>query len=122
MEFAQFILLNAVDLESILRTDESYFSLSGNVSKHNCSMWSSEKPKEVSRRDMHLPKVCVWYGFSESYRLTPFFFSATITGQNYTVMLRNHALPEIRRKRKMTTTMFQLKSGHFWLKIFQKSG
>ena len=107
MDFANFILSDPVLLESILWTDESYFSLSGSVCKHNCVIWASEKPKETLAHDMHAPKVCVWFGFSAQYSLTPFFFESTITGENYKDMLEKHVVPQIRRQRRLTSTVFQ---------------
>ena len=105
--FARFLLSGAVDLESILWTDESYFSMAGHVNRHNCIVWGSEKPREVIAEDIHAPKVCVWFGYSAQYRLTPFFFPGTVTGENYTNMLRCHVMPQIRRKRRMDSTIFQ---------------
>lgn len=105
--FAQFMLSGGVDLESILWTDESYFSLSGHVNRHNCVVWGSEKPREIIERDVHAPKVCVWFGYSAQYRLTPFFFPDTVTGENYAEMLRNHVVPQIRRKHRLQSTIFQ---------------
>ena len=103
--FALFLLSGAVDLESILWTDESYFSMAGHVNRHNCIVWGSEKPREVIAEDIHAPKVCVWFGYSAQYRLTPFFFPGTVTGENYTNMLRCHVMPQIRRKRRMDSTI-----------------
>ena len=56
---------------------------------------------------MHAPKVCVWFGYSAQYRLTPFFFPVTVTGENYVDMLRSHVVPQIRRKHRMESTVFQ---------------
>ena len=39
--------------------------------------------------------------------MTPYFFPGTVTGENYADMLRNHVVPQIRRKRRMESTIFQ---------------
>lgn len=107
VSFAQFLLSGEIDLESILWTDESYFSMAGHVNRHNAIVWGSEKPRKVIEADIHAPKVCVWFGYSARYRLTPFFFPSTVTGENYTEMLREHVIPQIRRKRRLNSTVFQ---------------
>ena len=107
VSFARFLLSGVVDLESILWSDESYFSISGRVNRHNSIVWGSEKPREVIETDIHAPKVCVWFGYSAQYRLTPFFFPSTVTGENYRNMLRDHVIPQIRRHHRMDSTVFQ---------------
>lgn len=107
IEFAHFMLSQEVDLESVLWTDESYFSLSGTVTRHNSIIWGSQRPEQTVQTNMHAPKVCVWFGYSARYRLTPYFFRATVTGDNYTEMLRSHVIPEIMRKNQLETTTFQ---------------
>ena len=72
--FARMMMENNIDLENVLWTDESYFSLSG-------------------------PKLCVCSGYSARHRLQTFFFPATINEENYTEMLSAHVLPQLRRKR-----------------------
>ena len=107
VEFANLILNSQIDLDTILWTDESYFNLSGQVYKHNSIIWAAEKPKVSYAVDMHAPKMIVWFGFSSKFKLTPFFFPATVTGENYSAMLKNHVIPELRRKRKLSITTFQ---------------
>ena len=107
IEFANLMSSGAIDLDKVLWTDESYFSLTGHVYKSNCTIWGTEKPRPSISIDVHAPKICVWFGFSACYRLTPFFFPATVTGQNYADMLDNHVFPEMRRKRKMSSTIWQ---------------
>ena len=55
----------------------------------------------------HAPKVCVWFGYTAQFRLTPFFFPGTVTGENYSNMLRDHVIPQIRRRRRINSTVFQ---------------
>lgn len=105
--FARLMLSNNIDLENVLWTDESYFSLAGHVVRHNSIIWGSEKPRQTCDSDMHAPKVCVWFGYSARHRLQPFFFPATINGENYTEMLRSHVMPQLRRKRILTRTVWQ---------------
>ena len=75
VDFAQLMLSDEIDLESVLWTDESYFSLSGTVTRHNAIIWGSQRPTQSVRTTLHDPKVCVWFGYSARYRLTPYFFS-----------------------------------------------
>lgn len=107
MRFAQLMLSDEIDLESVLWTDESYFSLTGLVTRHNSIIWGSQRPEQSMSTTMHDIKVCVWFGYSARYRLTPYFFPATVTGENYTEMLRSHAIPEMRRKNQLEATTFQ---------------
>ena len=45
--------------------------------------------------------------FSAKKKLQPFFFDTTVNQVNYTDMLKNHLLPQLRSKRIMSTTTFQ---------------
>lgn len=106
-EFAEFALSGSINLEAVLWTDESYFSLSGSVIRHNSVIWACQKPTTTIAIPYQSQKVCVWFGYSATYRLTPYFFDTTVTGENYSEMLKNHVIPEIKRKRKLKQTSFQ---------------
>lgn len=56
---------------------------------------------------MHAQKLCVWFGFSAQYRLIPFFFKTAIREENYKDMLEKPAVPQIRRQRKLISTVCQ---------------
>ena len=62
-------------------------------------IWGSQKPRKTIYSDMHVPKLCVCFGYSARHRLQPFIFPATINEENYTEMLSAHVMPQLRRKR-----------------------
>lgn len=107
IDFANLILNGGIDLESIIWSDESYFSIAGQVYRHNSIIWGTEKPKKTYEIDMHSPKICVWFAYSAKLRLTPFFFPDTVTGENYAAMLKEHVIPELRRRRLLGKVVFQ---------------
>ena len=88
-------------------TDKSYFSLDGTVNRHNCTIWADQNPHKITTKGLHSEKVCVWMEYTSSYKLQPFFFTGTVNQHNYTDMLRTHLFPELRRRRKMSSVIFQ---------------
>ena len=107
VEFGNLILSDSVNLENILWTDESYFTLTGHVFRHSSIIWGTERPRTAFSIDMHCPKVCVWFGFSAHCKLTPFFFPGTVTGENYAEMLQTHVFPQLRTKNELNSVVFQ---------------
>lgn len=107
MNFANWMLRNHELLENVLWSDEAYFSLDGVVNKHNCVIWAFHNPHASITQSLHSPKVCVWMAFSASYKLTPFFFDDSVNGENYRAMLSDHMIPQLQRKKKMTSVVFQ---------------
>jgi len=107
VQYAQF-LLNKIDiLDSIMWTDEAYFSVNGYVHRKNCVIWGAERPKLTVQSALHSPQVCVWIGFTANAMLPPFFFTGTVTGDNYRDMLENHVFPELRRRHLINQVIFQ---------------
>ena len=94
-------------IDSILWSDEAYFTLDGCVNKHNCIIWGLEKPQRTLPRHLHSPKVCVWMESSSTCKLQPFFFPATVTGENYLELIRDHVIPQLRQQRKLGVITFQ---------------
>ena len=45
--------------------------------------------------------------FSASYKLTPFFFDGSVNDENYRAMLSDHMIPQLQRKKKMSSVRFQ---------------
>lgn len=107
VEFAQWLLQNPQLMPHILWSDEAYFSLNGVVNKHNCIIWAFENPRRSISESLHSPQVCVWMAVSMDYKLKPFFFPSTVTGASYLDMLQNHVIPQLQRKRKMSSVIFQ---------------
>ena len=46
-------------------------------------------------------------GFSARYKLTPIIFEERVTAQRYNQMLNEKVFPELRRRRKLQTLVFQ---------------
>lgn len=107
INFAEWVLDNSHLLDNVLWSDEAYFSLDGVVNRHNCIIWAHENPHRIITERLHSEKICVWMAFTSSYKLKPFIFEQTVNQDNYTDMLRNHAFPQIRQKRKMSSVIFQ---------------
>lgn len=107
LAFAEYLLAHEDIIDTILWTDEAYFSLDGRVNTHNCVIWAFEKPSQSLARHLHSPKICVWMGLTATFKLKPFFFPATVNADNYLDLLRDHVMPQLRRKRKMSTVVFQ---------------
>lgn len=107
LEFASHMLsLSSNELENILWTDEAIFRLDGVVNRHNCIFWGSERPRPVSQ-GLHANQVCVWMGFSKEFKLTPFFFDGTVTGESYHNMLTTQVIPQLRSSGKLSDIIFQ---------------
>ena len=107
LAFAEYLLAHEEIIENILWSDEAYFSLDGTVNTHNCVIWAFEKPTQTLQRHLHSPKICVWMALTANYKLKPFFFPNTVNSENYLALLRDHAIPQLRRKRKMRNVIFQ---------------
>ena len=82
-------------------------SMDGVVNRHNCVICAYENPHKVITKALHSPKDCVWMGFSAKHKLSPFFFDNTVDQHNYTAMLENYLLPQLKQKRICSSTIFQ---------------
>ena len=68
-------------IDSILWSDESYFSLGGGINTHNAIIWGDEKPSHIISTPLYPRKVCVWVGFTSIFMLDPIIFKeGTIDG------------------------------------------
>lgn len=77
-------------LDKIIWTDKAMFKLNGHVNRHNSIYWASENPRIDIERDFNAPGVCVWIGMSLFGIIVPFFFTSTVTGENYVEMLQDY--------------------------------
>ncbi|GFU85749.1 DUF4817 domain-containing protein [Trichonephila clavipes] len=83
---------------NILWTDESNFSLHGDVNNHNCPIWATSNPREYTQKPLRSPKGTAWCGFTGSFIIGPFFFETqcpvngwiteTVNAQRYLTLLR----------------------------------
>ncbi|KFM59960.1 hypothetical protein X975_14870, partial [Stegodyphus mimosarum] len=94
-------------LWKILWTDETYFHLTGYVNTQNCRIWATKNLLATHPVPLHPEEVTVWYGFTASFILQPYFFeqtdasdpvTATVTGQRYASLLRNHVIPALQQR------------------------
>ena len=89
-------------------SDEATFYLNGLVNKHNVRYWSETNPHVAIETVMNCPKINVWCAMSKNVIIGPYFFDdATVNGQNYLSMLRNFFVPEIKRRHKFSSIVFQ---------------
>lgn len=99
-------------LQKILWTDESHFHLNGCVNSWNFRIWSSVNPEEIQEQPLWSPKLTLWMGFTASFALKPFFFeengvTVSVTGERYRHMLESHVIPQLKTRRKFSTTWYQ---------------
>ena len=85
-------------LKKIVFTDESTFSVHGEVNRHNCRIWATENPHVTFEKPRVSPKTQVWCAVHYSQIVGPYFFEEpTVTGANYLECLRTFAIPQIRQ-------------------------
>ncbi|GFW50757.1 uncharacterized protein TNCV_3443991 [Trichonephila clavipes] len=114
----QFLSRLEVDPEcpwNIICTDEAHFHLDGSVNTHNCRIWETDNPLSTLRVPLHSTKVTVWWGFSASFILGPYFFeelgaggsvTCSITGQRYASLLRNKIIPDLQARQCLSRIIF----------------
>lgn len=122
LAFAHWVQENIDSLNNIIWSDEAYFSLDGNVNRHNCTIWAYENPHQQQHKSLHPQKLCVWIGFSATCKLQPFFFDTTVDQHNYGTMLEQHVFPELRRQKKINSSIFQHDGAppHYAISVRQK--
>ena len=96
-----------LSLNNILFTDEAHFYLHGDVNNQNMRYWSDENPRVIEEQPLHSPKVTVWMGVASFGVIGPYFFDGSFNGERYRNMLNEFFLPQLRRKRRITSTWFQ---------------
>lgn len=98
---------NDFPIDKVLFTDEAHFYLHGDVNTQNMRYWSSENPRIIQEKPLHSPKVTVWMGIASFDIIGPYFFEETVNGDRYRDMLATFVVPELKRRRKCSTTWFQ---------------
>ena len=95
-EFATWFIENQLD------------NLDGTVYTKNAFIWSDSNTHSQVETPIHLPKLCMWIGFSGKIIVPPFFIQiGTICGDSYLTMLQNHGVHFLKAHRKCSTTTFQ---------------
>lgn len=95
-EMMQILDNNVIQLENVLFSDESTFTLNGHVHRQNCRYWASENPHWM--RELHTQnrvKVNVWAGIIGEHVIGPFFMDGNLTGNNYLELLQNNVVPAL---------------------------
>ena len=82
------------------------FSLSGDINRLNCRIWSAQNPHHVMETEMHSPKICVWMGLSAKFGIQPYFFEGTVKSKDYLLMLKNHVIPQLKKRRAFSRIFF----------------
>lgn len=95
-------------LENVLFTDEAMFELNPSFNRQNCRFWGSERPANSSFVVKQFPKkLMVWIGFSKHVIVGPYFFDTSVNADSYLDMICNFVIPELKRRRKYSSTIFQ---------------
>ena len=95
-------------LENILFSDEAVFDLNPIINKQNCRIWSSSKPPAACFKTTSFPKKqMVWFGFTKHFHVGPYFFESNVTSETYCHMLKTFLIPQLKAKRKFSSTIFQ---------------
>lgn len=82
--------------KGILFSDEAYFTMNGEVNRHNCRYWSDANPTWVAPIREHSPaKVMVWCGIWDTRIIGPFFIYNTLTAPQYLMLLQDLVFPSI---------------------------
>ena len=106
-EFQQRIAADENFLNRLCFSDEATFHLSGRVNRHNCVFWDTSNPHAVQEVPIKSPGITVWCGLFCDQIIGPFFFESTVTSKSYKEMLEDFFIPQLKRKRRFTTTIFQ---------------
>ena len=94
-------------LSSILWSDESHFTLEGNVFTHQAIVWAPSNPQSFIQKPNFPERITVWCGFSSKFILPPYFFSGTVTSQSYKDMLVEFVIPELEKRKGVSRLVFQ---------------
>jgi len=106
-DFQQRIASDDNFLSRLCFSDEATFHLSGHVNRHNCVVWGTQNPHVVEEVPIKSPGVTVWCAMFRDVIIGPYFFDSTVTSKAYKKMLEEYLVPELRRRRRLRTTIFQ---------------
>ncbi|KAJ8946457.1 hypothetical protein NQ318_014445 [Aromia moschata] len=93
-QMMQMIDDNTLQIENVLFTIESTFTLHGHVNRQNCRYWSRENPHWM--RELHTQnpeKVNVWGGIIGENIIGPFFIDGNLNGKLIIALLQNNVVP-----------------------------
>ncbi|KAJ8935862.1 hypothetical protein NQ318_015973 [Aromia moschata] len=87
---------NTLQIENILFSDESTFTLHGHINHKNCRYCSRENPHWM--RELHTQnpeKINVWTGIIGENIIGPFFINGNLNGETYLALLQNNVVPTL---------------------------
>ncbi|KAJ8936038.1 hypothetical protein NQ318_015444 [Aromia moschata] len=93
-QMMQMIDDNTLQIENVLFSDESTFTLHGYVNHQNCRYWLRENHHWM--RELHTQnpeKVNVWAGLIGKNIIGPFFIDGNLNGETYLALLQNNVVP-----------------------------
>ncbi|KAJ8943380.1 hypothetical protein NQ318_002613 [Aromia moschata] len=97
---------NTLQIENILFSDESTFTLLGkhDRERQNCRYWSSENLHWMRELQTQNPeKINVWIGIIGENIIGPFFIDGDLNGETYLALLQNNVVATIRCKHEVRT-------------------
>lgn len=95
-------------LYKICFSDESTFSLNGEVNRQNCRYWSDTNPHLYRQVHTQRPqKLNVWAGILGDHIIGPFFIDDNLTGEKYLDVLENRIIPCINRAIEEDMNLFE---------------
>lgn len=85
---------NQISLDWILFSDESTFTLNGEVNRQNCRYWNDSNPHWIEENHTQYPqKVNVWAGIIGNRIIGPAFLNETLNGERYLTFLQEDLIP-----------------------------
>lgn len=106
LEFKQRIIDDRNYLNNLFFSDEATFHVNGRVNRHNSIIWGRNNPHAIHEVPIKSPSVCVWAGIYHDRIIGPYFFESTVKADDYSEMLRVFAIPEMKRLRRFSRTIF----------------
>ena len=106
-EFQHNIASDENFLSRLCFSDEATFHLSGHVNRHNCVVWGTQNPHVVQEVTIKSKGVTVWCAMFRDAIIGPYFFDSTVNAKEYKKMLEEYLVPELRKRRRLRTTIFQ---------------
>lgn len=84
-------------IQNIIFSDESTFTLTGEVNRQNCRYWAKENPHWMREHHTQYPqKVNVWAGIVRNRIIGPYFIEGDLNGAKYLDFLRGYLVPTLR--------------------------